>query len=93
MAILIMAKVLWQMLLSLDVQLYKNEYIDKMTNLKIYFTTRILSSFINSCFFCCKLAKHELMNVFSFLSQLNLFTHLTDDTFILSFQGVKLVIY
>ena len=50
----IMAKVLWQMLLSQDVQLYKNEYIDKMTNLKIYFTTRILSSFINSCFVCCK---------------------------------------
>jgi len=49
-----MAKVLWQMLLSQDVQLYKNEYIDKMTNLKIYFTTRILSSFINSCFVCCK---------------------------------------
>ena len=50
----IMAKVLWQMLLSQDVQLYKNEYIDKMTNLKIYFTTRMLSSFINSCFVCCK---------------------------------------
>ena len=50
----IMAKVVWQMLLSQDVQLYKNEYIDKMTNLKIYFTTRILSSFINSCFVCCK---------------------------------------
>jgi len=54
MAIVFMAKVLWQMLLSLDVQLYKNEYIDKMTNLKIYFTTRMLSSFINSCFVCYK---------------------------------------